>query len=93
MDDFKPIKYSINNYEKTILSKFLTLSNPKIILELGVDKGSTTKFILDFLSENKIMSSKSEARRAINNNGIKINNIVVTNEKKIFILRSHKFSL
>ena len=29
------------------------------------------------------MSSKSEARRAINNNGIKINNIVIINEKKI----------
>jgi len=45
-----------------------------------IDKGIN---FLDFLSENKIMSSKSEARRAINNNGIKINNIVIINEKKI----------
>ena len=29
------------------------------------------------------MSSKGEARRAIANNGIKINDIMVTNEKKI----------
>ena len=45
-----------------------------------IDKGIN---FLDFLSENKIVSSKSEARRAINNNGIKINNIVIINEKKI----------
>ena len=32
---------------------------------------------LDFLSENKIMSSKSEARRAIANKGVKIDNVVV----------------
>ena len=45
-----------------------------------IDKGIN---FLDFLSENKIVSSKSEARRAINNNGIKINNILIANEKKI----------
>jgi tyrosyl-tRNA synthetase len=39
--------------------------------------------ILDFLSNNKIMPSKSEARRVIANNGLKINNLVVTDEKKI----------
>ena len=37
---------------------------------------------LDFLSENKIMSSKSEARRAIANKGIKIDNVVVVDENK-----------
>ena len=39
--------------------------------------------LLDFLSKNKIMSSKSEARRAIANKGLKINNIVVVDENKI----------
>jgi len=54
---------------------------PVIKIKLSqIDKGIN---FLDFLSENKIMSSKSEARRAINNNGVKINNIIVTNEKKI----------
>ena len=54
---------------------------PVIKIKLSqINKGIN---ILNFLSENKIMSSKSEARRTINNNGIKINNIVVTNEKKI----------
>ena len=39
--------------------------------------------LLEFLSKSKIMSSKSEARRAIANNGLKINNFIVTDEKKI----------
>jgi tyrosyl-tRNA synthetase len=34
--------------------------------------------LLDFLSKNNIMSSKSEARRAILNKGLKINNVVIT---------------
>ena len=37
---------------------------------------------LDFLSENKIMSSKSEARRAIVNKGVKIDNVVVVDKNK-----------
>ena len=41
--------------------------------------------LLNFLSENKIMSSKSEARRAIANKGLKINNIVVDDENKILL--------
>ena len=39
--------------------------------------------LLDFLSKNKIMSSKNEARRAITNKGLKINNVIVLNENKI----------
>ena len=39
--------------------------------------------LLDFLSNNDIMSSKSEARRAIANQGIKINNIIIEDEKKV----------
>ena len=38
--------------------------------------------LLDFLSQNKIFPSKSEARRAIANKGIKINNLVIQDEKK-----------
>jgi tyrosyl-tRNA synthetase len=38
---------------------------------------------LDFLSQNKIVSSKSEARRSIANKGLKINNVVVDDENKI----------
>ncbi len=39
--------------------------------------------ILDFLSSNKVMSSKSEARRAIQGNALKINNKIVSDENKI----------
>ena len=38
--------------------------------------------ILDLLSLTKIMSSKSEARRAIANNGIKINDIILSDVHK-----------
>ena len=41
--------------------------------------------LLEFLSENKIMSSKSEARRTIKNKGIKINNAVVIDENKTLV--------
>ena len=39
--------------------------------------------LLELLVNTKIMSSKSEARRAINNNGIKVNDLLVENENKI----------
>ena len=39
--------------------------------------------LLDFLSKNKIMSSKSEARRVIANKGLKINNVVVVDDNQI----------
>ena len=42
--------------------------------------------VLDLLSTNNIMSSKSEARRAIKSNALKINNIVLTDENKIIQL-------
>ena len=39
--------------------------------------------ILDLLSNSKIVSSKSEARRVMANKGIKINDVIETNDKKI----------
>ena len=49
--------------------------------------------ILDFLSKNKIMSSKSDARRAITNKGIKINNILVEDENRKIKLADFKEKL
>jgi tyrosyl-tRNA synthetase len=46
--------------------------------------------LLNFLSEKKITSSKSEARRTIANNGIKINNVLVVDEKRIIGLADFK---
>ena len=39
--------------------------------------------IIDFINDIKILNSKSEIRRAINERGIKINDKLVTDEKKI----------
>jgi tyrosyl-tRNA synthetase len=51
--------------------------------EKGID-------ILDFIVNNKILSSKSEARRAIANKGFKINGIVIEDNKKILQLKDFK---
>ena len=45
--------------------------------------------ILEFLAINKITSSKSEARRVIENNGIKLNDVTVKDIKKV--LRKEDF--
>ena len=39
--------------------------------------------LLDLLSSSNITSSKSEARRTIANKGLKINNVVISDDKKI----------
>ena len=39
--------------------------------------------LLEFLSKNKIMQSKSDARRAIENNGLKINDITIKDARKV----------
>ena len=46
--------------------------------------------ILDLIANNQILSSKSEARRAISNKGFKINGIIVEKEKKILELKDFK---
>ena len=46
--------------------------------------------ILDIISENKILSSKSEARRVIANKGFKIDNVTIESEKKILNLKDFK---
>ena len=45
--------------------------------------------ILEFLAINKITSSKSEARRVIENNGIKLNDVTLKDIKKV--LRKEDF--
>ena len=52
----------------------------KKILKKDIEAGIK---LLELLVNTKIMSSKSEARRAINNNGIKVNDLLVENENKI----------
>ena len=59
------------------------------ILESEINKGIS---FLDLLSTNNIMSSKSEARRAIKNKGLKINDNIVSDEKKIVNMQDFKSS-
>ena len=61
---------------------------PEIKLKLNeISKGVS---LLDFLSKNKIMTSKSEARRAIINKGLKINNEVINDANKMLQLKDFK---
>ena len=73
-----------DTFEKGALSKDL----PEIKIKLEeLEKGIS---IIDLIAENKILSSKSEARRAIINKGLKIDNIVVEDQKKILITKDFK---
>ncbi len=46
--------------------------------------------ILDFISKNKILFSKSEARRAISNKGFKIDGVIIADEKKVIGIKDFK---
>ena len=64
---------------------------PEIFVKIDeIKKGIN---FLDFIVKNKILSSKSEARRIIANKGIKIDNIAVTDEKKIIRLKDFNQNL
>tara|TARA_Y100000591_G_C21823935_1_gene695369 strand:- start:1328 stop:2119 length:792 start_codon:yes stop_codon:yes gene_type:complete len=74
--------------KETFEGKGLGLDLPEIKIKSSeVQRGLK---LLDFLSKNNIMSSKSEAKRAILNNGLKINNILVNDEKKIIELNDFR---
>ena len=61
---------------------------PEIIVKLNeIKKGIN---ILDFIAHNKILPSKSEVRRAIANKGLKINDVIIEDEKKILKLEDFK---
>ena len=59
--------------------------------EIKIKKENFNKGIklLDLLSENKIMTSKSEARRAIENKGVKIENKIINDVNTI--IQSNNF--
>ena len=61
---------------------------PEIIIKFSeIKKGIN---ILDFIANNKILSSKSEVRRAIANKGLKIDEEIINDEKKILTLKDFK---
>ncbi len=75
----KAAKKASETAKRTFEDKGFGLDLPEIKIKLNeINEGIN---LINFLSKNKIMSSKGEARRAIVNNGIKINNQLVSNEK------------
>ena len=60
--------------------------------EIKIKSGEIKKGIsfLDFIANNKILSSKSEVRRVIANKGFKIDDVVIVDEKKILQLNDFK---
>ncbi len=72
----------------TFEGKGLGSDLPEIKLKFEEIKGGIN--ILDLLSNKKIMSSKSEARRAIANKGLKINNVLIDDDKKIIEVNDFK---
>ncbi len=66
----------------------ISLNLPEIKIKLAdIKKGMS---ILDLIANNKILSSKSEVRRAIINKGFKIDDVVVIDEKKKIQLKDFK---
>ncbi len=59
-------------------------------IKIGFNKIKNGLNILDVIADYKILSSKSEARRAIANNGLRINDIIVDDVKKTLKLEDFK---
>ncbi len=74
--------------KETFQGSGLSDNLPEIKIKSIEIKGGIS--IVDFVSSNKIVSSKSEARRIIANKGLKINDILIDNEKKILQLNDFK---
>ena len=66
----------------------LSLDLPEVRVKLSdIKKGIN---FLDFLTNNKILPSKGEARRTIANKGLKIDGILIIDDKKILQLKDFK---
>ena len=74
--------------KETFEMRGLGVDLPEIKIKFNkIEKGIN---ILDLIVENKILSSKSEARRVIANKGFKIDDVVIENEKKILSKKDFK---
>jgi len=75
-----------NTAEETFKGSGAGQSLPIILIKESIIKNGIN--VIDFLNITKILNSKSEIRRTINEKGIKINDIVLTDEKKIIDLNN-----
>ncbi len=84
-------KLAAKKAEKTAKETFESSGFGVDLPEIKIKKDNLKNgiHILDLLSQNKIMSSKSDARRAIKGKALKINNETVTDENKI--IRTNDF--
>ena len=75
--------------EQTAKTTFVQGGIGKSIPEKKISKDSISKGIniIDFVFQNDMAPSKSEVRRILKNNGIKINDKTITDEKKIVDLK------
>jgi len=78
---YKSSKEAEQTAKETFTGSGLGSSLPEIKVNLIEAKKGIN--FLDFLSKNKIVSSKSEGRRVIMNHGFKINDFLVKDERKI----------
>ncbi len=78
--------------EQTAKAVFISGGSGSELPEIKIKKENFNKGIklLDLLSENKIMTSKSEARRAIENKGVKIENKIINDVNTIIQSNSFK---
>jgi tyrosyl-tRNA synthetase len=75
---------SENTAKKTFSGSGIGENLPTIVIKESFLKNGIN--IIDFISKTKILNSKSEIRRAINEKGIRINNNTINDEKKIIDL-------
>ena len=75
--------------EQTAKTTFIQGGIGKNIPEKKISKNIIIKGIniVDLVFDNRLLSSKSEVRRVLKNNGIKVNDKVVENDKKIIGLK------
>ena len=83
--DKKISKNAAKKAEKTARETFTGIGHGSDLPQIKLTKNQINKglSLLEFLASSKILSSKSEARRAIANKGIKIDDVLVEDEKKL----------
>mgnify|MGYP003344847447 CR=1 FL=1 len=96
MDDWKEKPFGIVAVDIPVTALTSTLTAQLAIkfdlkiVPVFIERNSNNNFRIEFLNQikasdfkNKILSSKSEARRLIFSNGLKINDVTVKDEKKL----------
>jgi len=76
----KKSKESEKTAKETFAGSGIGQNLPVILIKKSLLKNGIN--IIDFINNTKILNSKSEIRRAVNERGIKINDAVVTDDKK-----------